>query len=368
MNETNDNEPQGDEPVETLLRQWGADEARRTATPPPGTPIRPAGGATVLIRWAPPAAAAVLLIAAAWLYVESRRNAADRPAGPIIEDVPVVATFPASRPADEEIDRLKAQLASLRVERDEARRKAADRAELPAKVKELEQRLETDRTAHVAAVAKLQRELTVRAKANEELASKAAGAAERLATLEKDHRAMKASAAELPKAKARASDLSARLAAAGEELTRTRKQHEAAAKALAEAQRRGEQDRARHASDFAVVQRAYLSAVPGQAVSLASRKAAAVSRRLSARAGEILPEVRGDTARTLVHRLEVCLIRLELLDSQRIGASEAFAKLIAHTEPVRQIDEVLAAGEEPPAVRAWLLEARLVLAGADHVG
>ena len=193
-------------------------------------------------------------------------------------------------------------------------------------------------------------------------------AAERIAALEKDTRALEASADELPKAKARMSDLETRLAAAGEELTQARKLHEAATKALDEANRAAEKGKVRHARDFSAIQAAYLSAAPGEAASLAARRAAAVARRMAARAGEILPEVRGEAARTLVHRLEVILIRLELLDTRRVGAGEAFGKLLTRAEMPRQIDEVLEAGDEPPRVRAWLLEARLILAGAEHVG
>ena len=70
----------------------------------------------------------------------------------------------------------------------------------------------------------------------------------------------------------------------------------------------------------------------------------------------------------LLNRLEVLLTRLDMLDAGRHSDAEAFAALVRAGDIRRRIDTALAAGGQPRPLRTWLLEAKLVLTGAESVG
>ncbi len=366
MSRDGDNLDAANEKLEPLLRQWGGDEASRTADvpPAPAPPGRAGGALTPVLRWAPLAAAAVLLVAAAWLYVESLRNARLPGPAPIIEEIPIVAT----RPDQEQIDRLKNQAAELRRQLAESETRLAALAKLPEKLKALEELRESDRVLHLAEVKKLNVGLEATTKARDDLGGKVAAAEQRIAALEKEKQALQPAGDELAKVKTQLSDLQKRLAAATEELARSRKEHDAAIAAAKEANRQADRWNTRQQELILAFQQTYLaSAAPGSE-GLAARKTAARAREVVGRIPEILPDVRSDSTRQLIHRLEVVLIRLELLDTARVGAENTFLKLLAAGDFPKQIDEALQSGGEPQRVRTWLLEAKLILMGAGHVG
>jgi len=366
MSEEGEKPDAANEKLDPLLRQWGADEASRTADvpPAPAPPGPQPGPLTPLLRWAPLAAAAVLLVAAVWLYVESRRNAATGRPVPIIEEIPIVAT----RPDREQLDRLKGEVAELGRQLDQRDEQLARLADLPGKLKALEELRESDRALHLAEVKKLKADVEARKKANELLSGKVTAAEQRIAALEKDKQALQPAADELAKVKTQLGDLRTRLVAATEELARLRKDHDAALAAAKEAKRRVDGWKVREQEMVLAFRQTYLASVAPGSEGLAARKTAARARRMVGRIPEILPEVRSDSTRQVIQRLEVVLIRLELLDAGRVGAENAFLELLARGDFPRQIDEALESGGEPQGVRAWLLEAKLILMGAGHVG
>jgi hypothetical protein len=95
----------------------------------------------------------------------------------------------------------------------------------------------------------------------------------------------------------------------------------------------------------------------------ASRQRMARREELAARARALRDELRGPAARRLLDRLEVLLVRLELIDAGDPGDRAALEELVAETGVAGEVERVLAAGEAPAEVREWLRRSRSVLAG-----
>lgn len=163
-------------------------------------------------------------------------------------------------------------------------------------------------------------------------------------------------------------ELQTRLAAATEEVARVRKEQSAVVAAAEEAKRQADLWKVREQELVLAFQQTYLASVAPGAQGLSARKTAASTRRMVGQIPEILPGVQSDSTRQLVNRLEVVLIRLEFLDTERVGAENTFLELLGRGDFPKQIDEALQSGGEPQRVRAWLLEAKLILMGAGHVG
>ena len=129
-------------------------------------------------------------------------------------------------------------------------------------------------------------------------------------------------------------------------------------------------------------QRLYLSSAEAPARASGAEPAAAaapgdglLTRQLTARRNQMLlrhahlrPSLQTQAAKDLFETLEVLLIRLDVLAAQDARAAESFAALVRQSKLPERIDEVLAAAAESPEVRSWLMEARLILTGADRVG
>ena len=371
MSEMNDHPAAPNEKVEGVLRRWGAQEAALTTdvAPAPAGPMRQAGAMPAALRWAPLAAAAVLLLAAGWLFTASRRG--PEPAGPagpaaLIEEVPMptISTRPTSAPAQEDLDRLNEEKQALQQKLAQAATAVQRAKKAEAALTKLQSDLAAEREKQKQAV----QTLSAREKKNQELLTKLTAAEKRLAALDKERQALQAAAAELPKAKIRLSALQTQLASATEEARQARKLQAAAVAAAAEAKRGVDLWKARRAELDLALQQVYLGAIAPGTEGLAARKAALNARRMLGRVAEVLSDVRSDSTRRLIGRLEVVLVRLGLLNTKRPGAREAFGKLLAGGKLPKQIDEALHAGDESQRVRAWLLEAKLILMGAGDVG
>ena len=375
MSEMNDHPAAPNEKVEGVLRRWGAQEAARTTDVPPAPagPMRQVGTMPAALRWAPLAAAAVLLLAAGWLFTASRRG--PEPAGPagpaaLIEEVPMptISTRPTSAPAQEDLDRLNEEKQALQQKLAQAATAVQRAKKAEAALTKLQSDLAAEREKQKQDVQALTARGKAREKKNQELLTKLTAAEKRLAALDKERQALQAAAAELPKAKIRLSALQTQLASATEEARQARKLQAAAVAAAAEAKRGVDLWKARRAELDLALQQVYLGAIAPGTEGLAARKAALSARRMLGRVAEVLSDVRSDSTRRLIGRLEVVLVRLGLLDAKRPGAREAFGKLLAGGKLPKQIDEALHAGDESQRVRAWLLEAKLILMGAGDVG
>lgn len=125
--------------------------------------------------------------------------------------------------------------------------------------------------------------------------------------------------------------------------------------------------RARQETLLARLAGAYLGVEPGLA-GLTVRQQAAQKARLLQRLAEVRPAVREASTRQLLARVEVVLTQLQMLDGARPAAAADFANLLRRGDVVGQLTHAVLAQTEPPLVLDWLLEARLVLTGAERVG
>ncbi|KPK85105.1 MAG: hypothetical protein AMJ81_04180 [Phycisphaerae bacterium SM23_33] len=363
-----------------MLRQWGAEEAAqryRYAQPPPR---RSAVGWTfrVIATWSAAVATVLIAVAVAVMLF----NYMHRGGG--------VTTAPA---ASKDIDRLKADLAKAQ---DEVKALRAERAEDGKLLAGLTARLSDQESRFLAQVSDLEGELEKLRKGSAAEKAKLTDEVKRLAgQLDAQLKELTAAGAELAKAKAeltnakaeltnakaelvaaraeaadsarQVDDLRKRLAAAADELDRAAKTQRDALAASQQAAKELAALKARHATMLDSFARLYVSAVAPDQSGWAARQRAARVAQLLPRCPQLRPSARGEAAARAMDKLEVLLIRLELLDTSDDRAVRSFAALASSEELAGEIEAVLAAGEQPPAVQKWLLEVRLILTGAERV-
>jgi len=364
------------DPVERLLQQWGADEARRTANPPamPRLDGRRGGkfsAARRVVRWAPLAAAAVLLAAAGTvLYVSSRAGSsrsqmAPAPAITRAPDGPATPQ-PAGQTDAERV--LALRNADLREQLVAANAKVAELSGLEPKIAELRGRLDRLGQEQAAKTVQLEAAAAEERRTRQEQARLLDAAKLRIAELQAAQKALETASAEGAEAKKQAADLKERLTAAGLELTRLRKAEEAAEAKLAEARQEGQRLELRHREIVEAFQRTYLASVaPGQR-GLDAQKTAVRARQMIQRLANLSGEVKSDQTRQLLDRVEAVLTRLDLMNADRPDSRESFRRLVTQGDIERQIDAALAAPGQAQDVRNWLFEAKLILMGGPNAG
>jgi hypothetical protein len=84
-----------------------------------------------------------------------------------------------------------------------------------------------------------------------------------------------------------------------------------------------------------------------------------------ARAGRVRRAASGP-AGELVDQLEVVLLRLDMLEADDAAAAEAFKELLRAADVDARVEAVLAGGDHPAVVTAWLSEAGFILGGVEH--
>lgn len=355
--------------VEQMLRRWGAEQAAREHQRPQPAASAATRSFRALARWT--AVAATLLIAAAVVVLVvgnlMRGGGWGRP----------VATAPA---AQRQIDRLKSDLAKARQDLEDLQAENARDGETIAslldRLSEQELRHATDLSAALADLAKVRKQsaaekarLTDQAKRlTAELDGRRADLSAASTELAKTKAALVAAQADAEKSAGQLADLRKRLAAANAEITRASKSHQAALAAARDADNELTALNARLSATLAGFQRMYLTVAAPEKRGWAARQQAARERQLLARCARLRAAAREESARRLLDRLEVLLTRLELLDPAHRGAVEALAALAASSDVGGAIDAALAGGEQTLELRQWLMEARLVLAGAERVG
>lgn len=334
--------------LEGMLRRWGADEAARQAKVgpmprvlPPTTQAaaKPAGVSPW--RWLPLAAAAGLLVGAGALFVAARPWSSP-PAG-----------------QGEELARLRQANQQLQADADGAR---LARAEAERKLK--------DERAASRSVAD-DPEYKRLADAEAEARRRAVSLEEALGAKDKDLKAAETAMKgiqdkdkEYKAAQDKLRDVDRRLAAAVDEMARMRKMNDEADQARTKAQSEYSSLSGQREALLGDFQRAYLG--PGGEESLRIRQEAARRNRLVQRCAELRKAEPSDQAGKLMDRLEVVLLRLDMLDASDAGAAMSFAGLVREGDLVGQIDRVLVSSGQSAKSRAWLLEVRCVLMGADR--
>ncbi len=359
MNEKN-HKP--DDRLEGMLRQWGVDESARPGGVPPMPMMPPLRRwPTILLRWGPPAAAAAMLLIAVGLFVAGRSSDLAAPVAREQEDVHAIKT----------------QLAHAQSDLQKAR-DALSQAD-SQRVREIEQL-----DAEIAALKKdFQKEKTISlAAADQRITESNRIIGEQKEELQKVTGELAKAGRELADARKRYDELVGKrdvtrikLAASVSELDRVGKMY-----------RRTLADSLKAQADLAVLkvrrqivmgefQRVYLAAAaaaggmeqPERWASLHLRQSAARGVQLLGRCAEIRPSVQATSTGRLMDRLEVVLTRLNLLNPADPVEAKAFAALVRRGGLVKEIDVALAEGRQRADVRTWLLEARLILEGAENV-
>jgi len=355
MAEMNDERDNTNGRLERMLRRWGADEQAAGMRLPPapriGRPGRRAGA--ILLRWGPLAGAAAVLAAAVMVFLVPQRESARR------ENQQLAADH-------------RRQVAALKTELEEARDRAG----------RLERELGEQAQKHAAQIALLRDDFRSQRK---QLIAEAAGRVVALTrTMDKQQGQLKTAEAEIDRLRKDARRLNGEIkrltALAGEveierrkvavinrELRRVQKLHAGAVSDRQRARAELSVVQARYAAMLNSFQEVYLAIAASGRVGLRARQLAAGRAEMLRRLADLRVEAGDDAAGKLMDTLEVVLTRLELLDADDARAVRSFASL-AGQALIARMDEVLAAGAVSPRVRNWLLEARLILAGAGHVG
>lgn len=331
---------QDDPPVERLLRQWGARQASRDAQPPAMPQLPPGGRTGRLWRWLPLAAAALVLVAAGVVFDQARRER-------------------------EQVGQARDLIAQL----DQARQTTATLREVLADLTQQAQEAQDASAAEVEQVIEQWAALNETARATAEKLAERDGQlaqANQLLLRQRDE------LGQLAKSAQQVQQLEAKLAQAQTSAGQTGQELAAIREELARAGQALERSQARQQQTLDELQQAYLAPAQramergGSAPSrLAVRQRALKDAALADRAEAVAATTANASTRQTVRRVEAILTKLQLVDLGDADDVRDFGRLLAQSGIIKDIDQALS-GQEPPSVRTWLWEARLVLAGADH--
>ncbi|MFB3891345.1 MAG: hypothetical protein ACE15C_04900 [Phycisphaerae bacterium] len=361
-----------DKRLEGMLRRWGAQESRIKANdldlaPPSAPAARPV--LRMAYQWGALAAGIILMIGAILVVVLGGSNA--QPSRSYVAPAP-----PTTERSTSDTDRKYAEALAALESAQTALKESKDRFD------------DLDRQYRAAlehakelqsAVDKRGEELAAEQRKAKEFSDAVKTAQEKLADFrrqsEADQKALQDKYDGLAKDK---TAVDAKLLSAVQELGRARKMTDEATAAAQKATGELAFLKAQQDAVFNDVQRAFLAAaitaggakaIPDEAdTSIQARQAAARQHKLAERCASARSIARSIDARRLLDKLEAVLTRLDMIDVHNAGALRSFVGLLADGQIVGQIDKVLAGTEEGVTVRAILLEARFVLAGAQRAG
>ena len=355
MAEMNDEPDSTNERLERMLRRWGADEqAGQMQLPPAPRIVGPSRSvAAVLLRWGPLAGAAAVLAAAVTLFLVPQREPARRENRQLTAEHrrQVTAMKAKLDTAQERVDRLELDLA------EQAKKHETKIALLRKDFQSQRKQLIAEAAGRVVALTK----------AMDKKQGELKTAEAEIARLRKDALRFSGEIERLAISAGEAESERRKVAVISRELRRVQKLHSGAVSDLQRARAEMSVFRAQYASLLNSFQDVYLSAAASGRVGLRARQLAAGRAEMLRRLSDLRVEAGNEAAGRLMDSLEVVLTRLELLDADDARAVRSFATL-AGPKLIAQMDEVLAAGVASPQVRKWLLEARMILAGAGHVG
>jgi chromosome segregation ATPase len=272
---------------------------------------------------------------------------------------------PPTRPAAEQVEALQTELARVRDELREARGRleaAVPRAAQEAALRQMAGELDAEKRKMIAEmsgrIAGLNHALEQRSEELERMKHALAGISGKLT----------AARADAGEARKQADKARRSRDADDDEAARLRRMHDEALAAARDARRQLAALKTKHEALLGDLQRLYVAAAAGGEVDLAARQAAARRARIAARCAEARAAARTPLSRRLLEQLEVAFTRLDLLDAADAAEASAFASLVRRGALASRIDGLLAAADEAPQVRSLLLEAKLILWGADRVG
>lgn len=394
--------PSDNDRVESVLRQWGAEEASLRAAaeaghaphspagPPAGLAQAAAATPQVIVRessngrWLPLAAAGVVLALGLGVLV----GALALPEGPDGGGGASLAAL------DELRDQLADRREALRVERARIQRLEETLAARDDELRSVAEKFDTLQAAYdelqdgngqladlrqqLAAAASQQSQLQERLRTAEGQLQAARDEATRKLTAQKQALQsqmdqLRLALAEAKKQTAAAetklekyAGLEERLATSVAELKRVSDMHRQALAKITETQAQAEKLRAARDSMWTDLGRAYMSAAAPGGEGFAALKLAVQKTRLLERSGAVGGKARRQAVRTAVNQAEAILTRISFADARDRSAVRAVAQAVRKSEAIEAIDAALDVEGLEADVRGWLVEARLVLEEASH--
>ena len=106
----------------------------------------------------------------------------------------------------------------------------------------------------------------------------------------------------------------------------------------------------------------------GGATTLAARQQSARHNRLVDRYGDVRKAIKDDGAGKLADLLEIWLTRLDQADTSRAESASDLIRQGSQADLPAKIEQLLAAANQPPEVRTWLLECELIFLHLDAAG
>lgn len=361
MNDERDNT---NERLEGLLRRWGAQEAANRSTPGAFVPGRQASisprGSGGLWRWAPAMAAAVLLAAAAGVYhlaLETKaRDVAVTPARP-----EPAQTAPAE---SAELARLRAELAAEKATARESAKALEDKSKA---LTDAAMAAEAGK-AELAAAGKRVEEAQA---ALEEARRQGGQVQERLTAAEAEKTKIED---QLKQARGAGEVAAAKLKrvqqALVDETAQLRQMHADAVAGEAKARAELQRGRVSQAIVVAGARKAYLEAAsPAKhgAGRVEVMQAAARARRMLDRRPDAADIPRAGKLREAVSVIEDLFTRLDLVDANNPGECRKYLDVLRDRHVADQVEQALPLTDSEP-LRGWLVEANLILGGADNAG
>lgn len=156
------------------------------------------------------------------------------------------------------------------------------------------------------------------------------------------------------------------------ELSQIRKLQDDSLKASQQAQAELAALKAQQDLIFGDLQMAVLNAFSKDAcedgdLSLVARQSAGRGLRLLQRVPSVRASAKAPACRQLIDRLDVVLTQLDMVEADKADCVKSVKLLLGGGEIMRLIDVSSKQADESPAVRAWLLEVKIILAGVDNV-
>ena len=335
-----DQNSEGNDRMERLLRQWGAEEdaRRQPAGAPPLERWRRAQRRAALARWLPVAASLALFAATAALVTGSRALA----------------------PRGAETEALRTELDRTAGELHQAQASLAGAARL----------LDQEKRQRADDVATLRRELDVQKAALAAKATQDQAAFKNLATSlqERDEALAALQRSQTAQREAALQELRKQYDGLAAETARLRKAEESAVAARRETAAKLAAVEAEQASVMAMLQRAALAAAAPGEEGIRTLQRDARARGLLRRGAELRGAVPDAAVQRLFDTHEALLTQLDLLDAGDRSETEAFVRRVREMDLGLLLDKALRSTDQAPAVRAWLIETQLLLAGVKRAG
>jgi len=367
--------PEQPDRMEALLRKWGAEEAvrREGVSAPPPALLRAVRPPSPLLRWMPVAAGFVLFAVGVGLLAGSIARDAGRQVAPAASSAADIERLQA------DLARTNSELAATRAAMEQLKLDAGKNAPARMDIESVASAKGTDSaataagrgtegSAGVAAATGTDRGTAGAAAADIQVAALKKIIGEKQASLDEASANLVARDAQVAGMKTDIEKLrSASVAAAGK-LQRLEQSAQAAERDARDAAARIKALQVEQAQALALFQRVTQAARMKPDETLRTLQQAVRDARLIRRGTELRDSIPNEAVRRLFDTQEALLTQLDMIDAGNAAEIDAFLQRLKSTDIADQVTEALRTSDGDPAVRAWLIEGQLLLAGVQRAG